>query len=292
MPRTDRRTMLVWAAAAPLAALGGSTMSPGATKAAPSRTRETVAYDTVSIDTIVEGSGPTIVLLPSHARDSEDFDAIAEGLADAGFRVLRPQPRGIGRSTGPMTGISLHDFARDIAEVIRRLGEGRAVVVGHAYGNWVARMTAVDFPDLVRGVVILAAAAKSYPPHLRAVVTRAGNTALPEADRLAALREGFFAAGHDPHIWLDGWHPEVSPAQRAAADAVKQSDWWSAGRAPLLDLQAEHDPFKPPASRQEMKAEFGDRITTDVIPDASHALVPEQPALVVAALVRWIKTLP
>ena len=58
-----------------------------------------------------------------------------------------------------MTKITLHDFARDIAEVVKKLGGGKAVVVGHAFGNWVARMTAADHPDLVRGVVIAAAAA-------------------------------------------------------------------------------------------------------------------------------------
>ena len=61
---------------------------------------------------------------------------------------------------------------------------------------------------------------------------------------------------------------------------------------PLLDLQAEHDPFKPPEKRNEMKDEFGDRVTIAVIPDASHALIPEQPKAVVDALVTWIRTLP
>ena len=88
--------------------------------------------------------------------------AAAEGLARRGLRVLRPQPRGIGKSTGPLADITLHDFARDVAEVIRQLGEGRAVVVGHAYGNWVARMTAVDHPSLVR-CRIAAAASKQIP---------------------------------------------------------------------------------------------------------------------------------
>ena len=130
------------------------------------RTREFVRYADVAIEVIAEGQGPAIVLLPSLARDSEDYDAVAEGLAAAGYRALRPQPRGIGRSTGPLTGISLHDFARDIAEVIKALGGGRAVITGHAYGNWIARMTAVDHPALVRGVVVLAAAAKQFPPEL------------------------------------------------------------------------------------------------------------------------------
>jgi pimeloyl-ACP methyl ester carboxylesterase len=256
------------------------------------RKREMVRCGDVQIDVIVEGTGPAIVLLPSLARDSEDYDEVASGLAKAGFRVLRPQPRGIGQSKGPMTNISLHDFARDIAKTIEAQGNGRAVVVGHAYGNWVARMTAVDYPQLVRGVVIAAAAAKQYDPKLTVAVTQAGSPELPDEQRLEALRFGFFAPGNDPSIWLKGWHPEVRGSQRAAVAAVKQSDWWSGGSAPLLDLQAAQDPFKPESKRNEMKDEFGDRVTVMVVPNASHALIPEQPDAVVKALVSWIKGLP
>src|SRR5262245_9396884 len=256
------------------------------------RTRQIVRYDGVTIDVIVEGQGPAVLLLPSLARDSEDYDAVAEGLATAGFRVLRPQPRGIGASTGPMTGISLHDFANDIAEVITRLGDRRAVIVGHAYGNWVARMTAVDHPNLVRGIVIAAAAAKQYPSELSAAINVAGDPTKPAEDRLKALRFAFFAPGNDPTVWLAGWHPDVREAQRAAAAAVKQAEWWSAGSAPLLDLQAEQDPFKPADKRNEMKDEFGARVTIAVIPNASHALIPEQPKAVVDAVVHWVQTLP
>jgi len=241
---------------------------------------------------VIDGNGPAVVLLPSLARDSDDYDELAEGLAADGFRVLRPKPRGIGRSTGPMAKVTLHDFARDIAEVVKKLGGGKAVVVGHAYGNWVARMTAADHPELVRGVVIAAAAAKQYPAELSAAVTNAGNLALSDEQRLAALRFGFFAPGNDPTVWLKGWHPEIRDAQRAAAAAVKQDEWWSGGTAPLLDLQAANDPFKPEAKRNEMKDEFGSRVTVVVIPNASHALIPEQPKAVVEALSRWIKSLP
>ncbi len=256
------------------------------------RSREFVRYDDVTIDVIVEGHGPAIVLLPSLARDSEDYDEVAQRLAAAGLRVLRPQPRGIGRSSGPMSGISLHDFARDIAEVIAALGDGRAVVVGHAYGNWVARMTAVDFPQRVRGVVIAAAASKTYPPELTTAVTQAGDLALTDEQRLAALRFGFFAPGNDPTVWLTGWYPEIRRSQRAAAAATRQEEWWSGGTVPLLDLQADKDPFKPPEKRNEMKDEFGARVTVAVVPNASHALIPEQPKAVVEALVTWIKSLP
>ncbi len=246
---------------------------------------------------IAEGAGPLVVLLPSRGRDSEDYDEVAAGIAKAGYRVLRPQPRGTGASTGAMTGLTLHDFARDVAAVIAHAGGGPAVVAGHAFGNWVARMTAADHPRLVRGVAILAAAAKSYPgfagaKRLVEAVKKAGDPALPDAERLAHLRAAFFAPGHDASVWLKGWYPEVNESQFAAGRATRQEEWWGAGRAPLLDLQAALDPFKPRETTNELRDEFGERVSVAVIPDASHALIPEQPAAVVAAIVAWMRKLP
>jgi pimeloyl-ACP methyl ester carboxylesterase len=270
-------------------AMAGSFV-PGAAHA--ERSRVLVRYADVTIETIVDGKGPAVVLLPSLARDSDDYDDVADGLVRRGLRVLRPQPRGIGKSSGGPGNITLHDLARDVAEVIRQLGAGRAVVIGHAYGNWVARMTAVDHPGLVRGVVIAAAASKEYDPALRAEIDKAGDPTLPETVRLAALRKAFFAPASDPRSWLSGWHPHLREAQRAAAAAVPQQQWWSGGIAPLLDLQADQDPFRIESTRQEMKNEFGDRVTVVVIKNASHALFPERPQEVAAALAEWIARLP
>jgi pimeloyl-ACP methyl ester carboxylesterase len=262
------------------------------------RIREIVTHDNVRIEVIAEGSGPVVVLLPSRGRDSEDFDAVAAGIAAAGFRVLRPQPRGAGGSVGPLTDLTLHDFARDTAAVIEQSRGGPAVIVGHAFGNWVARMTAVDDPKLVRGVVIVAAAAKAYPAgfagakELSDAVKKSGDPTLPEADRLTYLRTAFFAPGNDARVWLKGWHPAVDEAQSAAGRATRQSEWWPGGGVPLLDLQGALDPFKPRTMMNEMREEFGDRVTIAVIPNASHALIPEQPAAVVDAIVQWIGTLP
>ena len=255
------------------------------------RTRSLVKYDTVEIDLIAEGRGPLIVLLPSRGRDSEDYDEVAAGLAKEGFRVLRPQPRGMHASKGPLKDLTLHDLARDVATVIEREKAGPAVIVGHAYGNWVARMTAVDHPKLVRGVVLAAAAAKKFPPRLSQLVSKSADQSVPEAERLAAMQEIFFASGNDPKVWLKGWWAEASEAQRVAAANVKQSDWWHAGTVPLFDLQAGIDPFKPKGTENELKDEFPDRVTVAVIPNASHALLPEQPAAVVQAIAGWVRKL-
>jgi pimeloyl-ACP methyl ester carboxylesterase len=266
----------------------------GTAAARAERASEIVAYDDVRIEVIAEGSGPLVVLLPSRGRAAEDFDAVAAGIAKAGFRVVRPQPRGAGRSSGPMKDLSLHDFARDMAAVIRHENGGSAVLVGHAFGNWVARMTAVDHPQLVRGVVIVAAAAKAYPAGfdgakaLSEAVRKSGDPTLSDPERLNYLRIAFFAPGSDASVWLKGWYPEVDEAQFAAGRATRQSEWWPGGTVPLLDLQAALDPFKPRAMMNEIREEFGERATIVVIPNASHALLPEQPATVVGAIVTWM----
>jgi pimeloyl-ACP methyl ester carboxylesterase len=278
----------------PIAALAAVVLALAMTTQASSaddkRTRELVRSADGEIDVIVEGAGPLIVLLPSRGRDSEDYDEVAHGLAQAGFRVLRPQPRGIGKSTGALQNLTLHDYARDVAGVIRHYG-GSAVIVGHAYGNWVARMTAVDHPALVRGVVIAAAAAKKYPPELSVAVTKSGDPSLPKDERLKYLRGTFFASGNDPTIWLDGWHPQASESQRLAGLATRQEEWWGAGTVPLLDLQADSDPFHPLEKMNELKDELGERVTVAVIRNASHALLPEQPKAVVEAIAAWVRGL-
>ncbi len=254
-----------------------------------------VQGDGVAIETYVQGSGPAIVLLPSTGRDGgEDFDDVAARLEAAGFRVLRPQPRGVAGSTGPMQGVSLHKLADDVALVIERLGGGRAVIVGHAFGHFVARMAAVDHPAAVRGVVLAAAAASTYAPDVAAAPARAGNLALPEAERLAALQLAFFAPGHDARPWLHGWWPAAQKVQAESREknGVKQSDWWSAGAAPLLELIPAADPFKPRDKWDEMRVAYGGRVATVVIPEASHALFPEQPAAVAEAIAAWVRTLP
>jgi len=251
----------------------------------------TVAAGDARIEVIAEGEGPPVVVLASRGRGAGDYDELARELSRAGYRVLRPQPRGIGASRGPMRGLTLHDLARDVAAVIEHERAGPAVVVGHAFGNWVARTTAADHPRLVRGVAILAAAAKRYPKELAEAVTKCADTSLPDAERLVLLQRTFFAPGHDASDWLEGFYPEVNASQRAAGLATAQSAWWGAGGAPLLDLQAEHDAFRPRETADDLRKELGERVSVVTIPDAGHALVPEQPRAVAAALLQWMLSL-
>lgn len=256
-------------------------------------TRSLVERADVRIELLSQGKGPAVVMIPSLGRPAEDFDDLALRLAQAGYCALRPQPRGIGRSRGPMHGITLHDYARDVAAVIDHNGGGPAVVAGHAFGNFVARTTAADHPEKVRAVVLLAAT-HTWPlqPELRDSINKSHQMGLPDEVRLRHLQHVFFAPGNDARIWLPGWNEEVMHAEREATEATPRPEWWTAGTAPVLDMLPECDPLSPPESRNCYVEQFGaHRVTTVLIPRAAHALLPEQPEAVAKALLDYLNRL-
>jgi pimeloyl-ACP methyl ester carboxylesterase len=256
------------------------------------RTREVVRRDNVTIEVIAEGRGPLIVMLPSLGRDSEEFDPAAARIASAGFRVLRPQPRGYGKSAGPMEKLTLHDLARDVAAVIEHENAGPAVIAGHAYGHFVAKMTAMDFPKLARGVILIGAAQKNPDPEVQRSVAIATDPTQPEAERLKHLKIVFFAPGNDARPWLAGFHANVRAAEIIARDATPQKEYYAAGTVPLLDIQGEDDPYKPPSARNELIEEFGaKRVTVVRVPHAAHAIIVEQPRAVADAVIAWARKL-
>ena len=253
---------------------------------------ETVRDGTRQIVTCVDGAGPPLVLLPSYGRDGlQDFDLFSDMLVAAGWRVLRPQPRGVAGSRGPMTEVDLKSLAEDVAQVVRRLADSPAVILGHAFGSFLARVLSVEHGELVRGVILAAASATKVAPEIDETPFIAGNPARSEAERLAALKTAFFAPGHDAHPWLEGWYPATLNMQYAAVKATDTEPYWFGGQAPLLEIIPRWDPFKPEPLWSELRDRVGDRVTTVLIDDASHALFPEQPDRVAAAVVSWTRQL-
>lgn len=249
----------------------------------------------VVIDMALDGDddAPALVLLPSSLRDSLDCTGFAAALAVRGWRVLRPQPRGMAGSRGPMDGLDLHRLAEDVLQAADAVGAGRLVLAGHAFGHFVARVAAQIQPQRVRGVALLAAAAREFPPGLPAALDTAADALQPRAHRLQALQQAFFAPGHAPDAWLHGWYPQWRAHYRAAGSQPPKDSWWPTSPVPLLDLQAAQDPWRPPATRDELRAALGDAlVSTALIADASHALLPEQPQAVAEAVDRWARQLP
>lgn len=248
--------------------------------------------DGSQVDYLDDGHGPLIVLIASTGRDASDFDPLTRALVARNYRVVAVQPRGLHPHSlpkDPEASLDFSSLAGEVALVIEAIGEV-AIVAGHAYGNWIARTLAEDRPDLVRGVVLIAAGSRDWPKHLTAAIDALLDPVTPSDKRREALELAFFAPGNDPSEWMDGWYPEVAAIQRRARKNNATDDWRRGGTAPILDLLAELDPFRPSHTRDEYTKTLGDRVTMRAVAGASHALPCERPAEVAEQIDDWIKS--
>lgn len=243
-----------------------------------------------AIEVRVTGQGPPVVLIPSLGRGAADFDDLADRLARAGYRAIAPEPRGIGGSDGPLDGLTMFDLAADVAAVVDALVGGPATLVGHAFGNRVARMTATEHPRVVESLVLLACGGDVPPaPEHAAALRRVFDVEVTGADHLAAVGTAFFSPGNDPSVWVDGWYPLVASVQGKATNALDPGHWLDAGTAEVLVVQPLDDVVALPANARSILDRIGDRASLVEIADAGHALLPEQPDAVAAAVLDWLE---
>lgn len=243
-----------------------------------------------TIHVLIEGEGRPIVLLPALGRGAANFSDLSARLVAAGFQVVRPQPRGLGASTGPTSGLTLHDLGNDIAAVIRALDSGPVTLVGHAFGSRLARVVARDHPRLVSALVLLAAEERQPArPEVLHARLMSYDPSLPQSVRRQAIQQAFFAAGNDPVGWQDGWYQKATRMQMAASLATEDQAWVAAGSAPILLLQGTEDKIAPPENARRFKRQYGRRVSLVEIAKAGHAMLPEQPQAIAEAIVRFLR---
>ena len=246
-----------------------------------------------TISVTIRGNGDAIVLIPSRGRGSEDFTDLSSRLVRAGYRVILPQPRGIGASTGPLDEITYHDLAADIAATIREVVSGPATIVGHAFGTRIARTLAADHPSLVKRLVLLAVAGPvPRSPEVRDVSDQVFNATLSRAERLDAIQRSFFAKGNDARVWQDGWHFTAALAQRASDARTPLAEWWAGGSVPMLILQGTEDLITVPENAKRLAKEFPERVRLVDVPRAGHAMLPEQPQRIADEILAYLRSQP
>jgi haloacetate dehalogenase len=123
-------------------------------------TIEDVAVDETVIHTRHAGDGPPVLLMHGHPRTGSTWYAVAPALVRAGFSVVVPDVRGYGRSRGPAPtsdhlGASKRAIARDMAQLMTRLGHQTFAVVGHDRGSYGALRLALDHSDRVERAVLM-----------------------------------------------------------------------------------------------------------------------------------------
>jgi 3-oxoadipate enol-lactonase len=99
-----------------------------------------------------EGEGPPIVMLHGLGGTSNSFQAMVPALA--GFRVVRPDLPGAGRSPTPQQDITVGFLVEMVESAAALLGVRRAHVVGHSFGTLIAQHLAARHPDRVASLTL------------------------------------------------------------------------------------------------------------------------------------------
>lgn len=239
------------------------------------------------------GDGPSdVVCWPGGTRPLDDLIPLAEHLARlADVRMILVQPRGCPGNTLPLGGHTLADLSGDVTAVLDGLHNGPAVLVGHAFGNRVMRMSATLRPDLVHAVVLFAAGGMvGSTDEFFAAMKAAQDRDLPMEQRVAAFGRAYFEEGAtDPMLW---WKPPTKLASITKQIRAEPIDvWWSGGTVPMLVVQGALDQSAPPGNGEALAADHPDRVTLHTIEGAAHTLPIDRPVQCAQLVADWLHTL-
>ena len=110
-----------------------------------------------------QASGPPVVMLHGASSNLEVMRPLGERLAKNRRVILIDRP-GHGWSTrASFSDSTPQPQARMIAQALQQLGIGQAVFVAHSWAGALALRVALDHPDRVAGLVMLAPAAYPWP---------------------------------------------------------------------------------------------------------------------------------
>ncbi len=146
---------------------------------------------TLCVDEIGEASRPTVLLVSGAAASMDWWDVeLCRRLADGGRHVVRYDHRDTGRSTTGAPGAPSYDgaqLARDCAGLIEALDVGPVHLVGISMGGGIGQTIALQRPDLLASLTLVATAAAggvdwSTLPGPTAAVTASFATPPPDPD--------------------------------------------------------------------------------------------------------------
>jgi len=129
------------------------------------------------------GEGDAVLLLHSGVADRRSWDPIVPALAAHGFRAIRYDVRGHGRSAPP---IAPHSLVQDALAVLDAAGVATAHFVGLSQGAATSVDTALAHPSRVRSLTLIAPGLTGYPwPRLPGFERRMAAAEAGDCHRLA-----------------------------------------------------------------------------------------------------------
>jgi pimeloyl-ACP methyl ester carboxylesterase len=215
--------------------------------------------EAAGVSTHVEtwGAGEPVLLIHGASSHIGTWEPTIVPMLKDEFHVAAYDRPGMGYTTDrPAGSDTLEKQAAVAAGVIEQLGLKKPVVVAHSWGGAVALRLALDRPDLVSGLVLVAPVAYEWPGgvswHLywsaNPLVGGLFNNVLAQPFAEGAVKQGMkdaFAPSIPPDGWLDA--ARVSLAARPKALSANGADMVAAKRE-VAAQQARYPEIKVPVA--------------------------------------------
>jgi 3-oxoadipate enol-lactonase len=207
----------------------------------------------------IDGDGPPIVFLHGLGASSSSFQPLLDSLG--GFRCIRPDLPGAGRSSLPFAKITMELLVEAVGEILRTVAGAPAHLVAHSMGTLVALHVAAAASDAVLSLTLfgpIGAPGEAARERLRErarLVRQNGMIAVADAVAAAGLSTATksinpiaLAYVRESHLRQDAEGFAQSCEALAAAGGVNLRRL----RPPALFVTGEDDPIAPPTAVQAL----------------------------------------
>ncbi len=234
----------------------------------------------------IEGEGPVVTLSHSLGCDLSMWDEQARALVARGYRVLRFDTRGHGRTSAPPGPYTFEQMAEDLHGLLGGLGIAETHFVGLSMGGMIGQVFALKYPEMVRSLT-LCDTASSYPAdawpiweeRIRTVEAKGMEPMVePTLKRwfTAPFRERRSDVMERVRSMLRSTPPAGYIGCCYAVPKINVTDRLGAVRCPALVIVGEEDPGTPVEMAREIHAALPSSEMA-ILRSASHLSNVEQP---------------
>jgi pimeloyl-ACP methyl ester carboxylesterase len=243
-----------------------------------------------------EGSGPALVFIHGVPLSRGAWDKQVDAFR-AHHRVIAPDLRGLGQTEAQPGTNTMDRFASDVHALLQELGTGPVVLAGHSMGGYVALAFARNYPQSLRGLVLVGTKAGADTPEGAAGRrTTAEKVKLEGIDGVVnAMAPKMLAASNQDAKMaaavrglMDPSKPEgVIGALLGMAERPDSTPKLAQIKVPTLVVTGADDTVIPPAE-SDLLAKNIPGAQLRVIPSAGHLVAFERPKEFNAALEEWL----